>query len=271
MQGLRAGAVRRRIGVGALWIATAVLAACQDATGYTPTVNRYAALNMVGRTAGNGEGQARITAIFFDALTLSVPNSALQQSDQCTLAAVDTLTLVTRGEKKLLTTPTLAIGGVPATLIYRDSLARYEPTESTVRYRAGDLAQFTIPADAAFPGGSLSVKLAEPVLPGKITVPTVGQSMNVTWNGTNDPTAAIILSLRYANPVSSPYANEQVYCALRDDGVHDFTPVALTNFYNSPPALRSLTITRWRTSEALPDARSLLHLASSFDTTVAIR
>lgn len=271
MQEVRAAGVRRRVGIGALLLTATVAAACTNAMDNAPTVNRYAALNLVGRSAGSGEGQARVTAIFFEALALAVPNSALQQSDQCTIATVDTTTLVTRGDKKLATLPTLVVGGTPAVLGFRDTLARYEPTVATVRYRAGDLAQFTVPADAAFPGASLSVKMAEPILPGPITVPSVGQSMNVTWNGTNDPTAAIILSLRYANPATSPYANEQVFCALRDDGVHDFTPVALTNFYISPPALRSLTITRWRTNEALPDARSLLHLASSFDTTIAIR
>lgn len=263
-------AFRRTSGTLAI-LAAATTTACTNASEYAPTVNRYAALNMVARSAGSGEAQARVTAIFFDALTLAVPNSALQQTDQCTLAAVDTTQLTTRGEKKLVTTPTLSVAGTSTPLLYRDSLARYEPTASTLRYRAGDLAQFTVTPDAAFPGASLSVKLAEPVMPGPITVPSAGQSMVVTWNGTNDPTAAIILSLRYANPVSSPFANEQVYCAVRDDGVHEFTPVALTNFYNSPPTLRTLTITRWRTNEALPDARSLLHLASSYDTTVAIR
>jgi hypothetical protein len=97
-----------------------------------------------------------------------------------------------------------------------------------------------------------------------------GQPFTVTWNGTNDPTAAIILAIKYANPANATYANEQIYCALRDDGSHTIAAAGLVGFLGSPANRRSVTLTRWRTVEAQPAARTLLHVASSVDTTVVV-
>lgn len=252
-----------------------MLAACSSVTEYRPVVNRYGALNVTARTTGATAGTARANAtlIFFDALTVAVPNSALQQSDQCIISLVDTTSIISQGEKKLAVAPSLAVSGVSVPLVFSDTLKRYATsTANPFTYKAGDQLQVTIPGDAdLFPTAALAVKLAEPVIPGAVTAPSTGQAMAVTWNGTNDPTASVVMALRYANPSTSPVANEQVYCVLKDDGVHEFSPVALTNFYNSPAARRTLTITRWRTNESQPDSRTLLHLATSFDTTIVLR
>ena len=254
------------------WLALplTLVAACGGITETPPTINRYAALNLVSRSAPGGTARGSATLIFFEAVTQAIPSSARQQTDQCVISSLDTLRLPTRGERRHAASPAFTVAGTAVPLAFNDTLTRYQAL--VVSYRAGDQAQLTLPGDAAvFPAATIAVKLAEPLLPGPVSAPAVGQPLLLTWNGTSDPTASVALSLRYANPPSSPYANEQVYCLLRDDGTQELPAVLLTNFYVSPAANRAVQFSRWRTNEVLPDARSLLHIATSFDTVVAIR
>ena len=158
---------------------------------------------------------------------------------------------------------------------YDSVLIRYAtPTSPSLSYAAGDAVQVTIPGDAAvYPGGSISVRLAEPLVPGVITVPTGTTPMNFSWNTplAGDTTSAIILSLRYANPATNGVANEQIYCALKDDGVHALPTSALSAFLASPNDKRSLVMTRWRTREVSLDNRTILHIATSIDTTLTFK
>ena len=134
---------------------------------------------------------------------------------------------------------------------------------------AGDLAVATIPGAAdAYPASTISVRLAEPIVPGAVTVPAAGVVLPVTWNAGGDSTAAVILSLRYANPSNSSYGNEQIYCTLKDDGRFEIPASALGPFLAAPNSTRSLRLTRWRTREALLDAKTILHIASAVDSTV---
>jgi hypothetical protein len=112
------------------------------------------------------------------------------------------------------------------------------------------------------------VPLAEPVLPGDLQVPPFGAPLNVTWTASADTTSAIVLSLKYANPITSPYANEQIYCTLKDDGAFSLPATALTYFLAAPGASRTLQLTRWRTRALLIDDKTLLHIASSVDTII---
>jgi len=255
--------------LGGVWAAL-LLAACGGITETPDTVDRYAALSLVSRSAPGGAARGSATLIFFRALTQAVPNSARQQADQCVISGLDTLRVPTVGERRHAATPAFTVAGAAVPLAYNDTLARYQA--AVVTYRTGDQAQLTLTNDATvFPAASVSLKLAEPLLPGPVTAPATGQPLALTWNGTGDPTASVALSLRYANPPTSPYANEQVYCLLRDDGAQELPAVLLTNFYVSPAATRSVQFSRWRTNEARPDPRSLLHVASSFDTVVTVR
>ena len=262
--------VRPLARVAAVALAGTLAAACGRITEPPPTVNRYAALNLVSRSAPGGAARGAATLILFEAVTQAIPSSARQQTDQCVISSLDTLRLPTRGERRHAAAPAFTVAGAAVPLTYNDTLARYQAP--VVTYRAGDQAQLTLPADAAFfPAATIAVRLAEPLLPGPVTAPAVGQPLALTWNGTSDATTSVALSLRYANPPSSPYANEQVYCLLRDDGVQELPAVLLANFYVSPGTTRSVQFSRWRTNEVLPDSRSLLHIATSFDTVVSIR
>lgn len=251
-------------------LVVASVSACGGLTAADPTLNRYGAVSIVGHGSSATSATANATVIFFDAFSAAVPNSALQQGDQCAFAAVDTGTTVTTGIKKVGNSVGLAIGSTNLTLPFEDGLFRYANlVQSPFSYTAGDLAVATIPGAAeTYPSSTISVKLAEPIVPAVPTIPAAGAVMTVTWNASNDSTAAVILSLRYANPSNTSYGNEQVYCTLKDDGRFDIPSNGLAAFLAAPNNTRSLRLTRWRTREALLDSRTILHIATSVDSTV---
>jgi hypothetical protein len=251
-------------------VAAASLTGCTGLDQTAPTANRYASFSIRAKNSTNGRAVARATAIIFEAYTAGVPNSALNRTDQCVYSQVDTSTAVVKGVKKAGNTATLGISGTTVPLPYDDIYFRYATPENvTFAYNRGDVVSASIPGAAdVYPSATITVPLAEPIIPGTIRIPTGTEPMQFTWNGPNDSTSAVILSLRYANPATSPYANEQIYCSLNDDGVHQLPTTVLTAFLASPNSKRSLTLTRWRTREALPDSRTILHIASSVDTTL---
>jgi len=260
----------RQLTLTSLLLLFSAATACTKLTAADPTLNRYGAVSIVARGASATRATANATVIFFDAFSAAVPNSALQQGDQCAFAAVDTTTTLTKGLKKAGTNVSLSVGGTNLTLPYEEGLFRYANLmEAPFSYNAGDLAVATIPGAAdAYPASTISVRLAEPIVPGAVTVPAAGVVLPVTWNAGGDSTAAVILSLRYANPSNSSYGNEQIYCTLKDDGRFEIPASALGPFLAAPNSTRSLRLTRWRTREALLDAKTILHIASAVDSTV---
>ncbi len=247
-------------------------AACTSLDNNNPDPNRYGSVSVIAKNSANGRAAASATAIFFEAYTAAVPSSVLQQTDQCVYAPVDTTTTITKGVKRAGATVTLGIGSGSIAMPYDSALFRYASSASVpIDYARGDVVTATIPGDAAtYPASTISVKLAEPLIPGTISVPTGTTPMVFAWNApeASDTTSAIILSLRYANPATTTYANEQIYCALKDDGFHQLPTSALAAFLASPNSLRSLVLTRWRTREKTIDGRTVLHIASSVDTTL---
>jgi len=251
-------------------LCAAALAACSSLDQTAPTTNRYASFSIRAKNSTSSRATATATGIIFEAYTAGVPNSALNRTDQCVYAPVDTTTAVVKGVKKAGTTATLGIGSTTVPLPYDDLLFRYSTPENvTFSYNRGDVAQASLPGAAdVYPAATISVPLAEPIIPGTITVPTGTTPMVFAWNGPTDSTSAVILSLRYANPATSTYANEQIYCSLYDDGFYQIPTSSLTAFLASPNSKRALTLTRWRTREAFPDSRTILHIATSVDTTM---
>ena len=190
----------------AMVLLTSHLGACAKLTETTPTSNRFAAVNIVAKATGTTRASANATVIFFDAISTAVPNSQLNQTDQCTFANVDTTSNVTRGINKAGASVALAVGTTTVTLPYDANLFRYaNPATTPFPYATGDAAQVSIPdAGDVFPASTISVRLAEPLLPGAITLPVSGQPLVVTWNAVSgDTTSAIILQLKYANPATS--------------------------------------------------------------------
>lgn len=247
---------------------TAGLAACVGTTDPQQSARKYGAINFVGKRTPSGQVSATATAVTFESVGLQVPNSSLQQNEQCVFTAVDTFPQLIRGDRRAGEVVSVRIGSVTTQLTYSAADIRYStPVGAPILYNGGDIAQVSIPGSgSSFPAIAGAIRLAEPVELGPLVVPPLGENMTVTWNGTNDATAAMILQIKYPNPPASAFANEQVYCALRDDG-SVVLPGGLLNQFQAATSKRSLTLVRWRTNFLATDSVNL-HLTSSVDTTV---
>lgn len=257
----------RTVAGAVLVVAASLLAGCSSITQDAPPYEKFGAVNFLAKRTGATSASAATTVVFFESVGLQVPNSSLQQTDQCVFASVDTTTTNARGDRKAGATIGITVGGTTRQLAYVDADQRYAtPVGQPITYTSGDIGQVAVPGDGTnFPAISGSIKLAEPIELGAIATPTSTSALSVTWNGTNDATAAVILQLKYPNPSTTSYANEQVYCALKDDGSVTVPAELLTQF-KAATARRSLTLIRWRTNLVTANSAKL-HLTSSIDTT----
>ena len=254
-------------------VGLATVGACTRLTEYENTVNRYGAINIHGRATSATAATARATATFFEALTASVPNTSAQQKDVCQYALYDSIPGEVRGQNQAGDAIGISVAGTSVSLPYEAANLRYAtPTAQRFAYAAGNVAQATIPGlTDVYPGSSISVKLAEPILPGLVTLPAAGQPIAVTWNATNDTTAVVNISLRYRIGSGTNVAMEQLVCSARDDGAFDIPSSTLESFRTSPVDTRSMSITRFRTNFAELDDRTLLFIGSSIDTVFVLR
>ncbi|WP_373059965.1 hypothetical protein [Gemmatimonas sp.] len=244
--------------------------ACSTITESNTKLSNYGAITITGKNAAAGRATARITAVFFQGRSATAPNSALQQGDQCAYAFIDSTTGSATGSLKVGDSLALTFAGTSVAMPYSTTFSRYEPAIGTaLSYAVGDAATIGIlGVSGAFPVASITVRLAEPIVPGPLVIPAAGLPLDVTWNATNDATAAIILSVRYGATPTAAVQNEQIYCALEDDGAFQVPASGLGAFLASPNALRSVTLIRWRSQEVRPDASSLAHVVSTVDTIV---
>lgn len=258
----------RAVTVAGVLAVAAVLGACAGSTDNQQTLQKYGAVNFVAKRTGATQAAATATFVAFESVGLTVPNSSAQQNDQCVYANVDTSATTARGDRSAGDPVSIVVGGVTRSLTYSEADKRYAtPAASPINYTAGDVAQVTVPGNGTlFPSIAGSVKLAEPIDLAPVVIPAAGNNLTITWNGTNDATAAVILQIKYPNPVSSSFANEQVYCALKDDG-SVVLPGGLLNPFSQATSKRSLTLVRWRTNLVTANG-AYLHFTSSTDTTV---
>lgn len=238
------------------------------------TLTKFGAISVQGVSGPGGTTTATANAIFFDAYSASIPDSRVQPNS-CQYALVDTSHAISSGTMKAGASLSMAIGAGSNTTT-RDlafDTPNYRYFNSTpVTYTTNDSVTITIPGDVTgFPANTIKVRMAEPLIPQDVTVPTAGGNMTVKWNAAPDTTGAIIVAVRYANPATMTYANEQIICSLKDDGTEDILGSALGAFQLSPPALRSIKLTRWRTFAFKPSTYTLLHLVSTVDTIAKLK
>lgn len=265
---------RARRGLAVAALAALPLSGCFKSVTEGGTITKYGAISLLGASGTGGNATATASAIFFQSYAVSVPDSR-SQSNTCQISTVDTTHTTSPGALRAGSALSLLIGTGGITtqrdLNYESASARYL-TSTPTTYKANDSATVAIPGDATgFPASSIKIRLAEPVLPQDVIMPVDGTSMQVRWNASSDTTTAVILSLKYANPASSPYANEQIICALKDDGAEDIVNTALGPFSLSPVASRSLKLTRWRTNSATLVDGSFLHIVTTVDTLVKLK
>ena len=251
----------------------AAFGACTKLTEYEGTTNRYGAVNISAKSTSATAATARATATFFEAVTASVPNSTLQPKDVCQFAFFDSLAAEQRGQHRAGDAIGLTVGSTNISLPYEEANLRYAtPATQRFSYEAGNVVQATVPGlTDVFPATGISVKLAEPIIPGPVTVPLPGQPLAVTWNATNDESAVVNVSLRYRIGSGTNVAMEQLLCSARDDGQFEIPSSTLENFRTSPASFRSVSFTRFRTNLVQPDDRTVLFIGSSIDTVVTLR
>jgi hypothetical protein len=251
----------------------AAVGACTNLTEYEGVTNRIGAVNIHGKATSATTATARATATFFEAITASVPNSAAQEKDVCRYAPYDSIPSEVRGLNRAGDAIGLSVGGASVSLPFEDANLRYAtPAAQRFAYTAGNVAQATIPGlTDVYPGSSISVRLAEPIIPGPITNPVFGQPFAITWNATNDTTAAVNISLRYGVGSGSNVGLEQILCSARDDGAFDIPANLQESFRTSPVNTRSMSLTRFRTNVSRLDDRTLLFIGSSIDTAFVLR
>lgn len=243
---------------------------CNSLTDNSRGTNRFGAITISAHNANATQGTGTATMVVFDAASVSIPNSLLQQSDQCVNASVDTTTSTVRGQFRAGESVAMTVGAQSLSLPFNATLQRYATPEATpFTYTRGEDALVTIPGEGrTFPASTIGVKLAEPIIPEPLPTLVRGEVLPIRWNGTSDSTAAIILSLRYANATTS--ASEQIYCALRDDGAVDISVAGVAILMASPANRRSMVLTRWRTNEKVLNETTLLHIVSRIDTTLSV-
>ncbi len=251
-------------------LGAAALSACSSLTETNTKLSNYGSITITAKNAAAGRASATVNAVFFQGLSASAPNSAVQQGDQCVYSLIDSTTGASTGSLRAGDNLALTWAGTNVAMPFSTAFSRYEPVAGTaLTYAPGDAATISVPGLAgSFPAASISVKLAEPILPGPLALPASGSPLDVTWNASNDVTAAIILSVRYGATPTATAQNEQIYCALKDDGAFQVPATGLGAFFASPSALRSITLIRWRTQEVRPNSLSLLHVVSTVDTIV---
>jgi hypothetical protein len=259
-----------------LTLATATLlplSACLNVVGDSNNFNNYGAITI----RGSGGTLSPVTtvgdAVFFRALNASVPNSATV-TNNCAYSAVDTTTPVSRGDLRAGSELTLVSGAnankVTRAMALNATTVAYK-TASPFTYAAGDSVRITVPGDAAgYPESNIVVRLAEPIIPEDVVVPPENTAMQIRWNQ-GDGTSAIILTVRYANPATSNYPNEQIVCSLVDDGSEDLPANGIGPFLNSPADKRSIRLSRWRTAQNNPTAATLLHIVSLVDSAAKLK
>jgi hypothetical protein len=259
----------------AVLVAVATLGACSSATDPQKlTLLKYGAISLHAVNGAGGVANATSSAIFFEAYSANIPDSRTPLNS-CQYSTVDTTTTSLSGGIS---------GGTPLSFLFGrgaiftsvdvpyDTANKRYLSSTTTAYTAGDSLKVLVAGDpSGFPASTISVRLAEPLAPEPVFLPAAGSPMVVRWNASSDSTTGIIISLKYANPATSPYPNEQILCSLKDDGNEALPATALAPLLASPASMRSLTLTRWRTQYVTPSTTSLLHIVTSIDTLIKLQ
>ncbi|HYW30766.1 MAG TPA: hypothetical protein VE869_04600 [Gemmatimonas sp.] len=254
-------------------VAVPLVTACSTLTDTSSQIGRYAAVSIAARSSSADAATGTATVIVFDAYTAIVPNSTLERRETCRFLSFEGTTPDMRGQQRAGDAVGFQVGARNLSLEYDAVRMRYAlPSAGTFAYAKGDVATITIPGAAGgYPASNISVKLAEPVVPGVIAVPAPGEPFSVRWNAVSDPTSLVIISLRYGTGGAGSALSEQLYCTATDDGLFEIQASSLFNFQSSPVATRSLSITRFRSNQSLIDPRTLIFVGSTADSVIALR
>lgn len=143
---------------------------------------------------------------------------------------------------------------------YRTELA------TGIVFTPGDSVEAQIPGNGgSYPPVNLKVRTAEEFTHAVVPVPEEGVNIDLTWDPTAEPGSIMSFSLRYVTSTSQTgLYNQQVFCALGDDGAHTIQAGLLDGWRTSQNDLREVKATRLRFAELQVDTRSKVAIVSTF-------
>ncbi|MBI1809684.1 MAG: hypothetical protein HYR75_07285 [Gemmatimonadetes bacterium] len=241
------------------------LTACLNTGPHTGTPVGIILMN--ARSTGSGF-TTYPTANFYRANNVTL-SSAGAASDSCQLAPYAAATGATDA---------IAIGagtGVAISVSGRtDTLRKTSASDLTYRlssasglaFTPGDSAFFTIAGDVAgFVATSVHAKTAEAFSASALAVPPAGQDLPVTWSQPNDANGAMVVSLRYNDPLASGTGlNVQIYCDFHDKGTGTIPAALVAKWAGS--SMRETLMQRLRTMIWQdPNSSQYVNVVSTFE------
>ena len=119
-------------------------------------------------------------------------------------------------------------------------------------------------AAVGFPTVTLSARTSEEFTYDPIPDPTAIGPIAFAWTPAPVSGSSMVLSLRYANELSSGEVNEQIYCGFVDDGSATIPSVLTAGWVNSLDGRRAIRATRFRSRTTLLDEGRRFTFISTF-------
>lgn len=249
-------------------VAVLSCAACVDAL--NPPDPRAFGVFLLTTTESDSAYVLNPEGVFFRASDVSFPNSA-SPADACTTLPYSTQTAARDLDDVLGGSPvTLTLRSVATNLTPRqeDRDFVYRPTDgAAIAHTPGDSAYLNIPGAAGgFPQTTAAARTAESFTFATVTVPPVGQGLQLTWSAAAQPGSAMAFSLQYARSPSTTL-NEQLYCELIDDGSFLVPTLQVDPWRDANNNVRGVSATRFRTLRQPSTNNSVLLVLSRLTVT----
>jgi hypothetical protein len=244
-----------------------IAAACSNSLDVSTDTINVGSITIRGEPGSAGGTVARPSAVFFEAVSVTVPSS-LNPTDSCNVVLYDS-TAFTRGSFSGGAPITMSVKGNTASLNVDSTFFIYTPT-GTVPYAAGDTAKIAVPGNKGrFPASTIDLRLAEPFTVGSLALPKSGQPLAVTWAGSGDATSAVLISYRYASQ-QGVGTNEQILCSARDDGSLSIPAAMFSRYFAQGATQASIVVSRYRTTSQHIDSKTLLYAVSAYQVSRAL-
>ena len=231
-------------------IATALIAACDNAFEGINNLNTWGFVTIAATKNASGAHVANAEGLFFQGNLAAVPNADFT-SDTCADG------LISEGNNLVGVTyldagPSVdaTVGGVLRTLDRTTTASglAYRPA-TPFSYTPGDSVVIEVDGVAGgYPGGTIRAKTAEAFsFPTNLPIPAGTEAIQLQWTAPQDPRSAMIVSLRYATTANPGVVTRNVLCTFVDDGV-DSIPFRFHQNWSTSTGVRSVVATRLRTN-----------------------
>lgn len=245
-----------------------LLAGCLDVS--TPNAGRAGFMTIATYDDGASGFAISPVAGFYGASSLQY---VAPQIETCQLLAYTGLSNLPSGTQTLDAGPevTLALPGRTDVLLPEDQFGLrvyVSPLVSGIPHTPGDTLRVTVPGGDGFPAAALSLRTSEDFTHSAVGVGAQNEDLIVDWTPAPAPGSIMIVSLRYANEISSGVVNQQVRCAFTDDG-SGTVPGFLVSGWNSTVGDRETVFSRIRVVEVNVGGDARMTLLSTFNRPLA--